>query len=221
MPVEELKNYAYWSVARPARAMWASYFVTRPDKVITILLFADETSYRKWVKRLYDDRNLAHFGYYKPQQRTLVMNISTGTGTLVHELTHALIVYDFPDVPLWFNEGLASLHEQCNVTDDQIVGLVNWRLPALREAIRGKKLRSLRDLLSTRDFYGRQHGLNYAQARYFCMYAQERGLLRQLYKCLRDNRDKPAAGIRAVEEVFGQAIDQVEKRYIAWIVGLD
>ena len=37
------------------------------------------------------------------------MNIGTGGGTLVHELTHSLIAFDFPHVPDWFNEGLASL----------------------------------------------------------------------------------------------------------------
>ena len=85
------------------------------------------------------------YGYYKPQQRTLVMNISTGGGTLVHELTHALIDFDFPLVPDWFNEGLASLHEACHILPDEsrIEGLTNWRLPGLQQAVAERRLPSL------------------------------------------------------------------------------
>ncbi len=73
----------------------------------------------------------------------MLMNVGTGTGTLVHELTHALIKPDFPQVPSWFNEGLASLFEQCTLDNGDICGLPNWRLPDLQNAIRKNELRSL------------------------------------------------------------------------------
>ena len=41
------------------------------------------------------------------------MNIDTGGGTLVHEIVHPFIAANFPECPAWFNEGLASLYEQC------------------------------------------------------------------------------------------------------------
>jgi hypothetical protein len=216
----QLASYTDGSVVRPAQTMWKCYFRKRPQEPITILLFTDANSYGLWAKKLLGDDDVPHFGYFRRERRTMVMNIATGTGTLVHELTHALIDPDFPKVPDWFNEGLASLHEQCNVEADRVVGLVNWRLPALQKAVEDGKLRSLEDLLTADDFYGEQKGLNYAQARYFCMYAQSKGLLEKFYVRLRDGGEGKRAGVDAVEAVFGKKIGQVEKDYLAWVKAL-
>ncbi len=215
-----LERAAADSVVRPAEVMWKCYFRQRPREPITILLLADGKSYARWADRLFGDKDVPHFGYYKPASRTMVMDLSTGAGTLVHELTHALMAADFPGVPDWFNEGLASLHEGCEVREDRIVGLVNWRLPALREAAGKGTLRPLEELLTADDFYGAQRGLNYAQARYFCLYAQQKGLLEKLYSRLRDAPAGKRAGVTAVEEVFGRKIGQVEKEYLAWVKAL-
>ncbi len=88
MSADDLRAYADGSIIRPANAMYASYFTIHPDKVITVLLLKDDQSYRSWAKRLFGDTEVTHYGYYRYAQRTLVMNISTGSGTLVHELTH-------------------------------------------------------------------------------------------------------------------------------------
>ena len=220
LPEDRLRQMADASVVGPARAMWNSYFRRRPTDVITVLLFSDGKTYKHWAGRLFRDTSVPYFGYYKPASRTLVMNIATGTGTLVHELTHALIVYDFPAVPTWFNEGLASLHEQCYVRPERIVGAVNWRLPGLQQAIRDKKLRPLRELVTQRDFYGPKRGLNYAQARYFVMYMQQRGVLKKFYEHFRDHHAGPDADVKAVEHVFGSEIGKVESQFLRWVATL-
>jgi hypothetical protein len=215
-----LRTYLARSIVRPARAMWASYFTRRPDRVITILLLADGDSYRAWAKRLFGDTDVSYFGYYRDVDRTLVMNIDTGTGTLVHELTHALIRYDWPRVPTWFDEGLASLHEQCSVKDTAITGLPNWRLGSLQNAIRAGRLRPLADLVAAGDFYGAHRGINYAHARYFCLYLQHRGLLKRFY---RDYKAAFAAGTPAttvIETVCGKPIADVDREYRAWAITL-
>src|SRR5437764_1129850 len=96
-----------------------------------------------------------------------ILSLAAST-TQSTQLTHALIAPDMPDVPSWFNEGLASLYEQSRFTPDGgIRGLKNWRLPALQRAIREKKLRPLAELMADDDFYNDERaGLNYAQARY-------------------------------------------------------
>jgi hypothetical protein len=205
-------------------AMLASYFDRQPDEPITVLLYDTAETYDAEAKRLFGDEKLSPYGYYKPARRTLVMNISTGGGTLVHELTHALIDFDFPDVPDWFNEGLASLHEQCRFREDGsgIDGLENWRLPALQEAIRDGKLRSLESLILGDDFRGRRMGLNYAQARYFCLYLQRLDLLESYYEAFRDNQEKDPTGALAVRTVFPEkSWAELDRDFQAWVLELE
>ena len=197
--------------------MWKTYFQKRPGEPVTVLLFVDANSYTAWAKKLFNDTGLSPYGYYKREVRTLVMNIGTGPGTLIHELTHALISPDFPLVPDWFNEGLASLHEGCMVREDRIVGMVNWRLPGLREAMEKGKLRPLEELLTAGDFYGDNRGVNYAEARYFCMYVQQNSLLEKFYKQFHDSHEGKRAAVDAVEAVFGKKIGQVDKEFVAWL----
>jgi hypothetical protein len=204
-------------ITSPCKAMWAAYFEKKPDQPITVLLFKDDATYRDWAAKLFDDTDVSHFGYYKPDKRTMVMNISTGGGTLIHELTHALIVYDFPDVPRWFNEGLGSLHEGCQIGPDEIIGKPNWRLPALKEAIAKKTLRPLKETVTADDFYGTLRGLNYAQARYFMMYVQSEGLLKKLYRYYRDHHEGDGAAVKAIEHVFGRKIDAVDKDFVEYV----
>ena len=55
-------------------------------------------------------------------------------------------------------------------------GMPNWRLPALQQAIRADRLRSLAALIADKDFRAADRvGINYAQARCLLFYLQERG----------------------------------------------
>ena len=220
MSGRELKRYVHGSIVPAARAMWASHFDVKCDKVITVLLLADGQSYSMWAKKLFGDTDVPYFGYYRHVDRTLVMNIHTGTGTLVHELTHALIDFDWPAVPVWFNEGLASLHEQCRLEDKGIVGLANWRLRGLQEDIRRGRLPSLGVLTRTEDFYGARRGANYAHARYFCMYLQRRGLLGRFYKRYRAAHARGTPAVEVIEAVSGRRIEQIDKDLQQWVMTL-
>ena len=148
------------------------------------------------------------------------MDISTGTGTLVHEMFHALVAPDFPDIPAWFNEGMGSLYEQCRVeTSGSLRGLFNWRYAGLMEAYNDGDLVPLKDLFSTTDnqFYGPGSGLHYAQARYFCLYMQENKILPQFYKKFRDNYDEDNTGTKFVEELFKKTIEEIDKEWQDWV----
>ena len=223
MKAPQLEQYRRHTVRRAAAALWKKYFDARPDRTITILLFANAESYQHYAAYLLGDKDLPHFGYARHADRTLVMNIGTGGGTLVHELVHALIAFDFPEVPDWFNEGLASLYEQCWLpADGNIVGRVNWRLPALKQAITRKTLRPLRDLVTKDDFRTHHEGLNYAQARYLCMHMQQRGCLVSFYKRFRQRRKADPTGVACLQEAFGgRSVEDIEKDFLAWVMTLE
>ncbi|MBM4157274.1 MAG: hypothetical protein FJ216_00640 [Ignavibacteria bacterium] len=214
----ETDKIIYNTIAPAANCFYNDFFQKRPDELIKVFLFKDEKSYRYWARKLFDDDDVSYFGYYKPSQKTMLMNISTGTGTLVHELTHAFVRYDFPDIPAWFNEGLGSLYERCSLNNGEIIGYVNWRLPSLQNAIKNKTYTELDILFDTDDdeFYGEKSGFYYAQARYFCLYMQEKNLLKKFYKLLRDNFEEDKTGKSFVVKMFEKDLKSIEKEFKSW-----
>ncbi len=218
---EQLQRYLDKTVLPAARALWTEFVTARPRRPIIILLFGDERSYRHYARQWYGDTDVPFFGYFRQNQNTLVMNIDTGGGTLVHELTHALTAVDFPDIPVWFDEGFASLFEASLIGDGTIRGCVNWRLPELQAAIRENRLRSLPGLFTASDFRGEARSLNYAHARYFCMYLQERGLLASLYRSFRDGMKQDPTGTRFVAALFpNRPLGQVDRAFRTWVLSL-
>jgi hypothetical protein len=222
LPAARLRALRRDTIRRSATALWATFFETKPKRVLRIYLFADQTSYRAGAKRLFGDENVSRFGYFRPSEGVLVMDISTGGGTLVHELTHALMQPDFPDVPDWFNEGLASLFEQCRFEESRLVGLVNWRLPILKRAMAAGRLPALKTLLSgAGGFYGSGAGENYALARYLCLYLQSKGALVKFYRAFRDGFADDATGARQLVEALGaRDLETVEREFLRWVEGL-
>jgi hypothetical protein len=217
----QLERYRDGTILAARRAFRATYLEREPEEPILIFLFESEGPYRRLAKKWFDDEDVAHFGYFR-HDNIMLMNVATGTGTLVHELVHALMKPDFPGAPGWFNEGLASLYEQCTLNGDSITGLVNWRLPALQSAIRQDKLRPLRELIEDPKFYRDDLvGLNYAQARYLMMYLQETGKLRAFYTECRDHHDEDPTGLKSLEKAIGpQSLDAFEIDWRAWVLSL-
>lgn len=218
----QLARYRDGSVLAAERALEATYFDKRPTEPIVICLFESEGPYKRLAKEWFGDDDVPHYGFYRHADRVMFMNVSTGTGTLVHELTHALIAPDFPTVPSWFNEGLASLYEQCSISGDTITGLPNWRLPALQKAIRFDQLRPLKEMIEDPDFYRRDLvGLNYAETRYLMFYLQQKHLLRTYYRRFRDHAQEDPTGLKCLEAVIApQTLDQFEKQWRAAVLEL-
>ena len=204
LPAGELEAWRRQTIDPAVRAMMSAYFATTPTEPIVILLFATEASYREHAARIFGDRDVSRYGYYRPHLRTIVASAECGPDALVHELTHALMAFDFPMAPDWLAEGLASLHEHGTVRDDgsEIVGLPNWRVGMLKEAIRQGRLPPLPSLLTAGSFRGPDERLHYAWARGFAMYLQSRGLLRDCYRACRAGKETDVTGERAVVALF-------------------
>ncbi len=218
----QLARYRDGTIDAAARALWAQYFHARPPEPILILLFETAGPYKRLAKKWFDDENVPHYGFYRHRDRTMLMNVGTGTGTLVHELTHALIAPDFPGVPDWFNEGLASLYEQCSLDGDTITGHENWRLPALQKAMRNNDLRPLAEMIADEDFRADERvGINYAQARYLMFFLQKKGLLKKFYAGFRDNHKDDPTGIETLKKLVApQSLEAFEKDWRKWVLSL-
>lgn len=216
------------ALARSASTVrWAAdmlerdFFTKRPAIILDVFLFDTAESYERGVKRLTGDSPGTPYGFYSRTDRGLFMNISTGGGTLVHEIVHPYVEADFPAAPPWLNEGLGSLFEQSAERDGHIVGLTNWRLAGLQKAL--AKTPSFKTLtaMDASEFYGEATGTNYSQSRYLMYYLQEKGLLRGFYKAFRAAAAKDPTGYATLAKALGaQDMDDFKKRWQSFVAKL-
>lgn len=220
---ETVKRRSQSTVRWAVDKLKQDFFTKDPENILNIWLFKDEVSYRKHAKEFFNDEPQTPYGYYSSTNKALVMNISTGGGTLVHEIVHPFIEANFPNCPAWFNEGLGSLFEQSGEENGHIVGYTNWRLAGLQRAIRQKNVPTFKFLLSTTDhqFYMADRGTNYAQSRYLLYYLQQKGLLLKFYKNFHANRKTDPTGYQTLQKVLGETnMTEFQKRWEIFVLKL-
>lgn len=182
-PADVVKEHSERTVKWAVDKLKQDYFSKDPKDILDIWLFKDAASYQRNALALFGEKPSTPYGYYSSRHKALIMNISTGGGTLVHEIVHPFIEANFPNCPPWLNEGLGSLYEQSGEVGGRIHGYPNWRLPGLQKAIRAGQVPAFKTLMAynASAFYNDDKGTNYAQARYLCYYLQQRGLLANFY----------------------------------------
>lgn len=216
---ERVKAWAS-TVKWAAKMLRRDFFRQNPDRVLEIWLFKDEASYERHTAMLFGDRPDTPYGYYSAHHNALIMNISTGGGTLVHEMVHPFMEANVPEAPAWLNEGLGSLFEQSAEREGHIVGLLNWRLPGLQKALKKGAVPTLRALTAMDDetFYGDDSGTNYAASRYLLYYLQERELLVPFFKKYLSQRESDPTGYKTLEEMLGHpkmsAFEENWRKYV-------
>jgi hypothetical protein len=218
-PAKEVQKVTTGFLRSKVALLEKEFFAKRPDKLLEVWLFRNEKTFRKGAKKFFNDTPDTPYGYYSPDANALIMNAS-GLGTLSHELVHPYMEANFPDVPSWFNEGLASLYERPSEKKGHIVGLPNWRLPNLKKEIKAKTLPKLATLLgTTRDgFYEADYDA-YAYARYLVYYLQEHGKLQEFYKRFLEDK-KDLTGASALTAVLGEDLETFEPKWRTWVLAI-
>lgn len=220
LSAERLETVYQETVAATTRALQIDYFDREPDVPITVLMLSTDDSYRQALKHFGQSRRAEYAGLYQREERTILLNLSTGGGTLSHELTHALAHADFPQMPEWFDEGLASLHEEAEFSTDglHLMGRDNWRLRFLHEAEDRERWKSVGRLLAEPFAEPDVAALDYALARYLCLFLQERGLLPAFYRKCRGDIDGDATGETALLRVFpGKSLVEIDRDFRDWL----
>lgn len=204
-------------------ALYNEYFTTKLSYPIKLYIFKNKKTYEDYVLKTYKKSPGTPFGFYIPRERKIMLDFSTGAGTLMHEIIHPMISADFPQIPAWFNEGFASLFEESIVIHGKLKGKVNWRLKTLKDYLSEHDDVNLMDVFSQAEssFYGTNSSLNYAIARYLCMWLQEKGVLKKFYKQFGENVNGDKAGIKTLEKVVGKDISLIQKEWIKWTRALD
>jgi hypothetical protein len=208
-----------WATAK----LKQDFFTKDPERILDVWLFKDAASYNKNARALFGETPSTPYGWYSSRHGALVMNISTGGGTLVHEIVHPFVEANVPNCPPWLNEGLGSLYEQSGDEQGHIHGYTNWRLRGLKEAVREGSVPPFAELLAMDEnaFYDRDRGTNYAQSRYLLYYLQEKGLLLRFYREFMGNRAADPTGYGALRRVLGEDdMEGFKRRWEKFVLGL-
>ncbi len=218
-----VKEHSEQTVKWAVDKLKQDFFSKDPKEILDIWLFKDAASYEKNALALFGEKPSTPYGYYSSAHKALIMNISTGGGTLVHEIVHPFVEANFPACPPWFNEGLGSLYEQSGEVDGHIHGYTNWRLPGLQAAIKAGKVPSFKTLTAfdAQAFYNEDKGTNYGQARYLCYYLQQRGLLIKFYREFHAHQKEDPTGYKSLQKIL-RVVDMnaFKRRWERYVSGL-
>ncbi|QDU09274.1 hypothetical protein [Gimesia aquarii] len=198
------------------------YFDRKPDRPITIIALSSQDRYQQVAFDLDRRKVGSYYGYFHSEEMRIILNLTTGSGTLAHELTHALAEIDFPNMPEWFDEGLASLHEQCEFSEseNQLLGSSNWRVQILLSALDRGQLPTLKSLVQQIRIGKEREALTYAHARYFSLYLQEKRLLSPFYRKLRTNAELDQSGLQTLQQVLNVSdLSEMDPDFQKWLIG--
>ena len=210
------------------------FFVTRyeiklPEKLISIYLMPDARMLREMGEKLHGLRlaqGTIGYSYINDLSLSAVVR-GPYTGTLKHELTHLLVRTNFGDIPPWLDEGLAALYEVSRQEDDFLRGLPNWREEVLKRLWDGEP--EVSEILGMNwvkfDAHGenlRNQGVNHALARYWLLFLQEKELLTQVYKTVRERdiltikEDPSEDAAFLINNATGKNVNQLEEEFLQW-----
>lgn len=221
-PPEHVRARAQQTVRWATQQLESRLFPVRPTEVWTIWMFGDAASYEKNAVALVGHPD-PHTPYGYARDGQLVMNIATGGGTLIHEMVHPYVAANATGTPPWINEGLGSLYEQCGEISGRMVGLTNWRLAGLQQAIGAGALPSFEALASQDDhgFYQEDPGTNYAQARYLMYWLQEHDKLETFWHSWRRDPTADPTGLVTLRTVVGtEDLGAWQQGWEAWAMEL-
>lgn len=221
-PPERVAQRAQSVVKWTRDLLLTDFFTEAPAQLEEIWVLKDAPSYERVSRSLFRTEPSTPYGYYLSSRRAQVMNIKPGYGTLVHEMVHPFFHHNWPHTPPWLNEGLASLFEGPYEDRGHLKGRVNWRLPGLQAALRAKATPSFHALTHANDeqFYGDETGVNYAAARYLCLWLQEQGLLVRFVQRAQALKAEDPTGWKALTEVLGKDPDARWAEWARWAQGL-
>ena len=195
------------------RQVYPKYFVKEVEKPWKIVYFANKKQFR--AKTGSDA-----YGYYSPRDRTLYTYCNSGHGTLWHEMMHGFMDSNTDrDIHQWFSEGLASFYEMAFLVRGKVSeGWTNWRMPALKEAIKRGQFTHLKEFMMDEEM---KESFGYAEARFLFCYLWMKNIIvpfvkGYVYELLPKYSGKKLGKetIKLLEGLAGKSIDKINEEYL-------
>jgi hypothetical protein len=199
-------------------------FSRLPSEPVSVYLFPSAIPYEAFCASEIGGECLSPYGFYRRNQRMILLDAGLGVGTLSHELVHTLVEADFDGAPAWLDEGIASLFEAPVLpAPGEIHGARNWRHPGLVAALRREDPTTRPTIarlfgMSNGTFRGPDEGLHYALARELCMWLDVRDRLWPFYRRFRDGVSTDPTGARAFEDVVGASPEKAHAEFAQWVL---
>lgn len=170
-------------------------------------------------------QNFSQIGgaYDHDARRLVAMDLGA---TLRHEFFHVLHWRDMSRrgvvTPIWIQEGLASLVEDCEVRGGAVKPVPSWRTNIAKRLEKNGRLPPIEELtqLSHERFSSTRPLRQYALARTFFLYLLDRGVLAQWYqRTAAADADDPS-GLKALSDLLDQTPQQIHADYRTWVSAL-
>ena len=195
-----------------------------------VVILPNRTDFLRWVVSVYGPEmatsgNSTIGGAYEHDAKRLV-SMDLGS-TLRHEFFHVLHWRDNTrrgqNHPIWIQEGLSSLVEDCDVEGRSLRPVPSWRTNIVKRLEKMRKLMPIETLaaMPATKFSGIRPLANYAQARAVFMYVHSQGKLKTWYTHYTQHHAADPSGIASLEAVLEQPIADINTNYRKWVRDLD
>lgn len=206
----------------------------KPQVLLTVFLFKNRESYVQGLRKIgisvaaEDETNqsaLRNGYYYGGGGRNYIVinyrdDYEAGLASYAHEVTHALIRKEFPKVPEWLNEGLATMIGRSRVVNSQLQPAKRSGLDRTKSALDKDELHSLPELFSLTgaEFSAKRNNLrHYDASEQFCRFLHSRNQLRRLYHGLRDDSGKRETNEEIMRRITGLDVGNLQKAWYDWL----
>jgi PDZ domain-containing protein len=190
-----------------------------------VVTLPDQGRFASWTIQTFGRAARGNFsaigGAYDHDARRLVAR-DLGA-TLRHEFFHVLLWRDMTRrdiaMPIWIQEGLASLVEDGDLRGGRFVPVPSWRTNIAKRLEKNHRLPPIEKLTTlTHERFSMNRPLRqYALARTFFLYLYDRGVLSKWYRLYTDNAGEDPSGLAAFETVLGMNAEDMHKDYRAWV----
>lgn len=194
-----------------------------PDPWVLVLL-PTKVHYTAWAAKAFGARASFIGGIYDHDKKELVAQ-DIGA-TLRHEYAHVIHWRHCSRLgqvhPIWIQEGLCSLVEDVEMGEGVVTPVASWRTNMVKRMMSTgglPKWSALFDKSANRFVQSRALG-NYAAARSIFLFVHQRGKLQEWYTQYTQGFAADPTGARAMEAVFGQSLEQIEKDWRLWLKAL-
>lgn len=181
-----------------------------------------QDDYAKWAIAKFGPAWQRVGGSYSHDEKKLVAKDLSST--LRHEYWHVLHWRDLTARrqmhPIWIMEGLCSLPEDLEtLPGGALKPIPSWRTNQARLLAKSGRLTPWDQLfkLDHKQFISSRPLAYYAQARCVFLYLYSRGKLKEWYQAYVDGYAKDATGAKALEQVLGKSLKDIQKDYAAWL----